>query len=239
MSPQPGTAVVPDGRTAAFPIAVHDPRTRILDAGAALFYAHGVQQVGMDQLCTAAGVSLKRFYREFSSKEQLIEACLRRRSRQWLELARTAPGAGGADAGQIAAMFGWLGDWVTQPGFRGCPFTNAVGELGDGSPGVRLIAREHKAAWRGLLAERAATVVGPRRPDAAAALADRLYLLAEGLLTACAVTPEPALAATARDSATTLVAEYQATERQRTRPRQARPLRRISRFLRRIRRSEE
>src|SRR5437879_13477296 len=107
------------------PPAADPERVRILDAAERLFYAHGLQQVGMDQVREEAGVSLKRLYREFPSKDQLIEAYLLRRDARWLNGLRAAvgqrvtadPGRSddptaqrqGAAAQRILAAFDWLG----------------------------------------------------------------------------------------------------------------------------------
>ena len=48
-----------------------DPQTakaRVLDAAEELFYGRGVQDVGMDEIRSASGVSLKRLYRLFPAK---------------------------------------------------------------------------------------------------------------------------------------------------------------------------
>jgi AcrR family transcriptional regulator len=55
------------------------PREAILAAADRLYYARGIQSVGMDELRTAAGVSLKRLYSEFPSKEALVLAVLQPR----------------------------------------------------------------------------------------------------------------------------------------------------------------
>lgn len=62
----------------------HDEaRARILDAAETLFYDRGIQSVGMDELRTTAGVSLKRLYGCFPAKHDLVEAYLRRRDARW------------------------------------------------------------------------------------------------------------------------------------------------------------
>lgn len=237
MPPQPAAVLAPEALSLDLPAvdpAVQDPRTRILDAAAELFYAHGVQQVGMDQLCTAAGVSLKRTYREFPSKDQLIEAYLRRRSRQWLDAAGAATAGVPGGSARIVALVDWLAAGIADSGYRGCPFGKVVGELGGGYLGVCTIAGEHKAAWRRMLVDHAAAVTGPDRPEAAGALADRLHLLTEGLLAATAVSPDDGLVATARATAGALAEQYSAAQGDH-RPSRRPGRRRISDLLRRIR----
>ena len=49
---------------------------KLLDTAEELFYAEGVHTVGMDAIRTHSGVSLKRLYQCFPSKESLVEAYL-------------------------------------------------------------------------------------------------------------------------------------------------------------------
>ena len=44
----------------------------MLDAAEALFYRRGVQAVGIDDIRAEAGVSLKRLYQLYPSKDQLV-----------------------------------------------------------------------------------------------------------------------------------------------------------------------
>lgn len=55
-----------------------EPETaaRIVETADALFYTRGIQAVGMDEIRSTAGVSLKKLYAAFPGKEQLIAAVL-------------------------------------------------------------------------------------------------------------------------------------------------------------------
>ncbi|MCB5182466.1 TetR/AcrR family transcriptional regulator [Streptomyces antimicrobicus] len=152
-----------------------EARTRLLDAAEELFYAEGIQAVGMDRIRTASGVPLKRLYRLFPAKDALVAAYLERRDRRWLDSLRAAT-AGAADP--VGAVFDWLAAWFTEPGFRGCAFLNAAGELGPGAPAV---VRRHKAALRDLLAE-----VG-----GSAERAEHLLILVEGATAVASLSPGP------------------------------------------------
>ncbi|MGY0466344.1 TetR/AcrR family transcriptional regulator [Kitasatospora sp. cg17-2] len=164
-------------------------RTRILDAAEELFYAQGVQAVGMDAVRTTAGVTLRRLYQLFPSKEELVEAYLERRDRRWLaELADHVDAVGGTPAERVLAVYDWLADWFARPGFRGCAFVNSYGELGATAPGVAAVARRHKEALRdylGGLAEDA---------DCPPGTGVHLALLTEGAITLATLTgtPDPA-----------------------------------------------
>ena len=169
-------------------------RTRVLDAAEELFYARGVQAVGMDAVRAASGVSLKRLYRLFPAKADLVEAYLRRRDTRWRERLAAHVAAVDDPRERVLAVFDWLHLWFTEPGFRGCAFVNSFGELGATSPAVARAARDHKEAVHAHL-----TTLAP------APLADQLALLMEGAITTAALTGTPTPATTAREAARTLL----------------------------------
>jgi AcrR family transcriptional regulator len=53
------------------------PRERILDTARDLFHERGIRAVGVDAIAEAAGTNKMTMYRHFSSKDDLIVACLR------------------------------------------------------------------------------------------------------------------------------------------------------------------
>ncbi|WP_055490982.1 TetR/AcrR family transcriptional regulator [Streptomyces sp. TP-A0356] len=149
-------------------------RDRALDAAETLFYGRGVQSVGMDDIRSASGVSLKRLYQLFPAKEQLVEAYLRRRDVRWRQRLAEHVDRHTDPFERILAVFDWLRDWFGEPGFRGCAWINAYGELGATSPRVVAQVRAHKRAFKAYLAGLVADAGLP------APLAGQLYLLAEG-----------------------------------------------------------
>lgn len=176
-----------------------DAESRVLDVAARLFYEQGIQAVGMDRIRDASGVSLKRLYRLFPAKEQLVEATLRHRERQALDaLERTTRGDATPEA-KILAIFDLLGDWFSAPDYRGCDFINAFGELGAQSERVAHTARDHKQRWRDLLADLVAQAGRPPQ------LADQLALLVNGAMVTAGMRGSPAPARDARAAAESLL----------------------------------
>lgn len=172
-------------------------RKSIVDAASRLFYEHGVRAVGMDAVRSSAGVPLKRVYRAFRSKEDLVEATLRERDaalRRAVEdhLARQAS----ADPKEaVVGLFDWMHAWFAEPDFRGCAFINAHGELGHDVEAVSVAVRDHKLAFRQVLVRLVDGLGLP--PLAADALTEQLYILANG---AMAVAPITGSARTALDA---------------------------------------
>jgi AcrR family transcriptional regulator len=179
-------------------------RTRLLDAAEALFYERGVQAVGIDDVRTAAGVSLKRLYQLFPSKDRLVVGFLERRDARWrgrlADFVAARAGAGAAPADRILAVFDWLGEWFAEPGFRGCAWINSYGELGGTSSDVARLARAHKTAFRTYLAALVADAALPP------AVTDELLLLAEGAMVTAGIFNTTDPARHARHAAETLIA---------------------------------
>ncbi|MFG3257754.1 TetR/AcrR family transcriptional regulator [Streptomyces sp. NPDC048172] len=175
--------------------------SHVLAVADALFYAHGIQAVGMDRIRDAAGVSLKRLYRCFPSKAELVEAYLRGRDEWAHERLAAYLAEIGPPRERILGIFDWLHTWAQDPDFNGCAFLNAYGELASGSEGVVRAVRDHKSALRGQLLHltEATGAADPR------ALAAQLALLLDGALSGAHVSGSAAPALDARAVAATLL----------------------------------
>ncbi|MEW1963021.1 TetR/AcrR family transcriptional regulator [Microbacterium sp. NPDC077644] len=177
-----------------------EARASILDAAEQLYYAKGYAAVGMDELRTAAGVSLKRLYGLFPSKGDIIRAVLARKHDEWERMLTGAVADAGDDArARLLAVYGFLEIWFGTDDFRGCAFINAFGELGGTSPEVATIVREHKASFQQYMTE---LVAGTGAP---ASLAAQLSILAEGAQSTAAISADPGVAVHARQAAEVLI----------------------------------
>lgn len=185
---------VTDSRTSS-----SDAGERIVAAADALYYARGFQAVGMDDVRTAAGVSLKRLYQEFPSKEALVLAVLRARHALWDEGIAAAVASADSPRDKLLAIYDYLSSWFADDSFRGCGFINAFGELGTVFPSVAELAREHKDSFQRYVATLVAAAGGP------AVLAPQLALLAEGAQTTAAISGNPEAAGHARAAAEILI----------------------------------
>nr|WP_246382027.1 TetR/AcrR family transcriptional regulator [Prauserella isguenensis] len=154
-----------------------------MDAAEQLFYGRGIQAVGMAEIRQASGVSLKRLYQCFASKEDLVDAYLRRRDQRWHQALAEHIDRHRSPERRLLAVFDFLAAWFDTSDFRGCAFINAFGELGAVSTPVAGLARAHKCALR---AQLRALAVEADAEDAEA-LADQLLLLVEGAIVAAAM----------------------------------------------------
>ncbi|MDX3854523.1 helix-turn-helix domain-containing protein [Streptomyces sp. AK02-01A] len=174
-------------------------REQALDAAERLFYGRGIQSVGMDDIRSASGVSLKRLYQLFPTKEQLVEAYLVRRDVVWLRRLADRVERHQDPVERILAVFDQLREWFGEPDFRGCAWINAYGELGATSPRVAARARAHKLAFKRYLA---GLVTAAGLPPA---MADHLQLLAEGAMVTAGIFRSAEPAAQAREAAVLLL----------------------------------
>jgi AcrR family transcriptional regulator len=183
------------------PLDTETARTRLLDAAEELFYARGIQSVGMDEIRSAAGLPLKRVYALYPAKEHLVEAYLQRRDVRWRGRLATAVDEVADPRERILAVFDWLGSWFREPGFRGCAWINGFGELGAVSDVMASQARDHKRAFADYVA---GLVAGAGLP---AGLGPQLVLLAEGAMVTAGILGTDAPAVQARGAAEALIRE--------------------------------
>lgn len=177
-------------------------RERLLAAAGQLFYTRGITAVGMDDIREASGLSLKRIYQHFPSKDQLAEAYLARRDEHWLAALARRVNRCRDPRQRLLAVFAFLGEWFATPDFSGCAFINAFGELGSGSPATAQLTRQHKQRLRDYLTGLARDA-GAARP---AALAAQLLMLMDGAIVSAATGTNIRAAADARAAAGTLLA---------------------------------
>ncbi len=174
-------------------------RLRLVAAADQLFYARGVQAVGMDAVRAEAGVSLKRIYALFPSKDELITAVLQHRSEVWDAGIAAASAEATDPRGRILAIFDFLDAWFHEPDFRGCAFINVYGELGPSSANAAAAVRRQKRDF----ADHVAGLVS--EAGLPAELAPQLVLLAEGAQTSAAILGDPDIARAAKTAASTLL----------------------------------
>lgn len=170
------------------------PAERILAAADKLFYRRGIRAIGVDTVAAEAGVSKRTLYNHYPSKDALITAYLTSRF-------SLLPPSDKPAREQLLSAYDRVERMLADGSFRGCPYVNAVTELGDPRHPAAAIAaqfKEQRRLWyRGLL-ER----LGARDADG---LATQLQILFEGALSLALVRGDPAVARSAKAAAQTLI----------------------------------
>lgn len=189
-------------------------KERILETADRLFYLRGIRAVGVDSIAAEIGISKRTLYNHFPSKDELIAAYLARRFKQ-------VPASEKPPAEQILGTFDSLERHFARTDFRGCPFVNAVAELGAEDQAVKQIAiafKESRRVWfRDLL----------RQLEVADAegLATKLTLLVDGSIAQNLVRDDPSMARAAKEAARVLL-EHAGVDIPSTSPRARGPIRR-------------
>lgn len=177
------------------------PRERLLQAASELFYAEGVQSVGIDRVIDRAGVAKASLYSTFGSKEELVRAYLDARHDQTLNRLRAAVERVEDPVERILAVFDAQAKLFRTPGFHGCAFTAAAAEAPAGGR-IDQAADSYRQDIRALFTELAAAAGAPDPPF----LASQLQLLYDGGGVAANMDHDPEIAASVRAAAATLVA---------------------------------
>jgi AcrR family transcriptional regulator len=169
-------------------------KQRILETADLLFYQRGIRAVGVDTIAAEIGISKRTLYNHFPSKDELIAAYLAGRFTK-------APPSDKPPVEQILGTFDRLERGFASKGFRGCPFVNAVAELGAEDQSVRKIAiafKESRRLWfRDLLKQ-----LGVADAEG---LATQLTLLVDGSIAQDLVRNDPSMARAAKEAAKVLL----------------------------------
>jgi AcrR family transcriptional regulator len=171
-----------------------DMKERILATADRLFYLRGIRAIGVDTIAAEIGISKRTLYNHFPSKDNLINAYLQRRF-------VVSPPSETSPVEQILGYFDSLERRFSAKDFRGCPFVNAVAELGAEDRSVKKIAKafkESRRLWfRDLLLQ-----LGVAEAER---LSTQLVLLVDGAIAQDLVRDDPALARAAKEAARVLL----------------------------------
>jgi AcrR family transcriptional regulator len=154
-------------------------RERLLQAADELFYAEGINTVGIDRVIEHAGVAKASLYSAFGSKDGLIRAYLLRRheirtARIQRHLAKHTE-----SRARMLAVFDSFDELIQSPLWRGCPFIAATGEARTDETVNEVAAITREFTRQCFLDEAAA--LSASDPGA---LADQLVLLYDGAVVA-------------------------------------------------------
>ncbi|MCG2797750.1 MAG: TetR/AcrR family transcriptional regulator [Cellulomonas sp.] len=159
---------------------------RILAAATPRFYLEGIRAVSADAVMAQAEVTKATFYRHFPTKDHLVAAYLttvaaaeRHTVQTWRA---THPGDPAAVLSRYADQ---LAAQACGPGFRGCPFLNALAEYPEPDHPVRVVVDGHRS-WLRCTATELLTELGVADP---AGVALQLVMLRDGAMASDA-TPE-------------------------------------------------
>ncbi len=131
----------------------YQPYVRLITAAEAMFQENGFRATGINALLAEAGVARQTLYNHFGSKDGLIEAILRFKSKKvlaWLsgEISRRQNDLGES---RLEALFNTFGGWFEENDFRGCIFARAALEYPTPDHPAHKIAASHTGKLFGYL----------------------------------------------------------------------------------------
>ncbi len=124
-------------------------RKLLIDTSLSLFYANGINSIGINEILKTSGIAKQTLYSHFESKESLILATLEQRHMNFIEWLETK--LEGADSNEkvIINLFTALESWFTNSepmlgDFCGCFFINSSAEFSNKSSDISLFCKKHK-----------------------------------------------------------------------------------------------
>lgn len=152
-------------------------RDRIMKTARDLFYRHGIHAVGVDAIASEAGTNKMSFYRNFTSKDELVAEYLRAEEREgWTWWDETLAAHAGNPRLQVESLFDVLVENTCDEDSRGCALANAAVEITEPKHPARPVIEKYKAEMRRRFRQ-LAREMGARESNA---LGDSLMLLWEG-----------------------------------------------------------
>lgn len=154
-------------------------RQLLIDTALDLFYQHGINSMGINEVLSASGVAKRTLYAHFQSKEALILAALQQRHDifcTWLEQQLAGVQS---NAELIQRLFSALARWFENQEsvlgtFRGCFFINTSAEFCDIDSEIVRFCRFHKAHVRHIIASHLS--------DPSSPLLDAICIMKEGVI---------------------------------------------------------
>ncbi|GGF41875.1 putative transcriptional regulator, TetR family protein [Marmoricola endophyticus] len=175
-------------------------RDRLLAAADELFYAEGVQTVGIDRVIERAGVAKASLYNSFGSKDALVRAYLEARHDRTRAAVLEEVERHDDPRERLVAVFARQARRLQDADYHGCAFTSASAEAVEGS-GAREATQRYRTWLRELLAD-LARQAGAADPEA---LGRQLQLVYDGVGASGRVEHDEATGRAALSAATALI----------------------------------
>ena len=151
-----------------------------------------------------AGVTRRTLYYHFADKDALVRVYLRNRDRSGRALFERVEAQAADAASSVLAVFASLEAWFRTKEFRGCAFTNAIGEGRETVVFAGPIARRHKRALRDWFVR----ICADGGADDPNALGEQLMVLFDGAMCSSWTRRDPAVARHAAAAARTLLSVH-------------------------------
>ncbi|MDX6278639.1 MAG: hypothetical protein QOJ72_2767 [Nocardioidaceae bacterium] len=126
-------------------VKVSKARDKLLATATEIFYAEGVNSVGVDRVIAEAGVTRATMYRHFPSKQILVTTYIQEADRAVREHVGALLTSDRTPADMLRAIAENIAEEINFSHFRGCAFLNAAAEFPDPGNPVHKAVLAHRA----------------------------------------------------------------------------------------------
>jgi TetR/AcrR family transcriptional repressor of nem operon len=126
-------------------------RERLVEVAAESVAEHGISQLRLDEVLSAAGASKSQMYHYFSDRDGLVEAAVSYRCTEVLARLESAFTRVESFEDLEAVLAGFAADYAGQ--LTGCPIGTLAAELTEGPDGARSLVTDAFGSWETLLAD--------------------------------------------------------------------------------------
>lgn len=168
-------------------VKVSKARAKLLATATQIFYAEGVNSVGVDRVIAEAGVTRATMYRHFPSKQILITTYIEEADRAIRKQVDGLLADDPSPAVTLRAIADDIATNIEANHFRGCAFLNAAAEFPDPGNPVHQAVLAHRAWFLKTILGLFAQIDGDSSEDAAR----RFVMLRDGAMAAgCLAEPD-------------------------------------------------
>lgn len=187
---------------------IKDKRSQLIDTALQLFYSHGIHAIGINEILATSGIAKKTLYNHFSSKEDLIQACVIERDKRFMQWMESQCHDCKSEAALIEQLFDGLHLWINNKveligSFEGCFFVNTAAEYGDPTNEIYQLCLQHKMNIKKFILEKL-TLMSANQQHINR-LTDLLILLKEGAINSAYVMNDKEAALKAKPLALTFI----------------------------------
>lgn len=164
---------------------MNNKRQLLIDTALTLFYANGINSIGINEILKVSGIAKKTLYSHFESKEALTLATLEQRHCIFIKWLKTKLQGATSNKEVIIQLFTALGDWFTESDptlgdFHGCFFINSSAEFSDPNNAISIFCKNHKQEIK--------NIIGQYITKENSLLLDAICIMKEGAITTAYVT---------------------------------------------------